>query len=112
MSSASLAPSAGGVRAAWETEGRVYTSLLGTSFHPQAISGDKARHPSLAVNRRGEVLVAWSTGTGWQRGGNLAWQLLNPTGQPTQEMGAGPSIPVWSYPAAYASSEQDFVILH
>jgi hypothetical protein len=33
------------------------------------------------------VLLVWTEGTGWQRGGSLAWQLFDANGQPTNEKG-------------------------
>lgn len=111
MSSASVISAGATTRAAWEAEGRVYSALLDESSPALAVSGDKARHPSLAVNSHGETLVTWSIGTGWQRGGQLAWVVLDPAGKPTEQRGTAPGVPVWGMTAAYAEGDR-FVILH
>ena len=54
----------------------------------------------------------WTEGTGWQRGGSFAWQLLDAKGEPTAEKGKREGIPAWSYATAYARPDGDFVILH
>jgi len=55
-----------------------------------------ASTPALAVNARGEMILAWTEGTGWQRGGALAWQVYDKAGQPTAERGQRPcAISVW-----------------
>lgn len=111
MSSFSAVSSGSQTRAAWEAEGKVFTSLLDASSDAFAVSNDKARHPSLAINSKGETLVSWSIGTGWQKGGSLAWQVLDSRGKPTTMRGNQPGMPVWDFSAAYAVGEQ-FVILY
>jgi hypothetical protein len=112
MSSASLLASAQGVRAAWETDGKIFSALLtAASQAPTEISAGKAKHPAMAVNARGETLVAWDIGTGWNRGGELAWTILDAAGRPTAQRGSGSGVPVWSHTAAYAEPRGDFVIL-
>ena len=113
MSSAALVPTTTGVRAAWETDGKIFSTVLtGPSPAPAEIAAGKAKHPAIAVNSRGETLVAWDTGTGWNRGGELAWTILDPAGKPSTQRGSGGAVPVWSHTAAYAEPNGDFVILH
>jgi hypothetical protein len=52
---------------------------------------------SLAFNKNGDMILVWTEGTGWQQGGDLAWQVYDKNGQPTKESGrvAG-GVPVWS----------------
>ena len=112
MSSAALLASAQGVRAAWETDGKIFSALLGgPAFAPAEISAGKAKHPALAVNARGETVVAWVIGTGWNRGGELAWTILDAAGKPTAQRGKAGGVPAWSFAAAYAEPGGDFVIL-
>jgi hypothetical protein len=111
MSSASVVAAGTKTRAAWEAEGKVYTSLLDETSAALAVSEDKARHPALAVNARGETLVTWSVGTGWQKGGQLAWMVLDSSGKPKGKRGIKPGIPVWGFTAAYAEGDH-FVILY
>lgn len=112
MSSATLLASGKATRAAWETEGTVWTALVGETPVPVALSKGKARHPALAVNGRGETLVSWSLGTGWQRGGELGWVVLDANGKPAATRGTAKEVPVWSHTAAFANAAGDFIILH
>ena len=74
--------------------------------------GCEVCYPALAVNGSDEVLLVWTEGTGWQRGGSFAWQLLDEQGRVTSTRGRSPGIPVWSFAAAYARPNGSFVILY
>lgn len=112
MSSAALLQTAKGIRAAWETDGKIFSTVLSTqTLAPAEISTGKAKHPALAVNARGETLVAWDIGTGWNRGGELAWIILDAAGLPTAQRGKSGGVPTWSHVAAYDEPGGDFVIL-
>lgn len=116
MSSASLATSGKGTWAAWEKAGAIYTTSLSDAAqkNPPARpveSRKGAKHPRVAANQRGETLAVWTEGTGWERGGALAWQVFNPEGEPTSERGRQDGIPVWSYAASFARPDGSFVIL-
>jgi hypothetical protein len=76
--------------------------------------GDRNRkHPALAVNAKSEMLLAWAEGTGWQKGGSLAWQVYDKAGKPTGEKGRREGgIPVWGLPAAVAHSDGSFTLIH
>jgi hypothetical protein len=67
----------------------------------------------LAVNHDGDVLLAWTEGTDWERGGALAWQVYDKTGQPTAERGrvAG-GIAVWGLATVVPEKDGGFTILH
>lgn len=108
MSSAALA---GGGRAAWETEGVIYTSATPGKSPALAVSEKGARHPAVAVNSAGETLIAWSTGTGWQKGGGLAWRQLDAGGGLTEKKGSAGGLPVWGSLAVFAAGA-DFVVLY
>ncbi len=116
MSSASLTAAETGGWAAWETAGRVHISRFSDKagkVQPQAIGALKgAKHPRLATNLRGETLVVWTEGTGWQRGGSLAWQVVDANGESTDEKGQRDGVSVWSYATTYSRPDGDFVILH
>ena len=116
MSSAAFAPGPSGVHAAWETNGQVFFARIDPApTKPIAPPGEarNRKHPALAVNARGEAVLAWSEGTAWQRGGDLAWRVFDTSGRPTEESGrvAG-GIPTWSLPAAIARPDGEFVIIH
>jgi hypothetical protein len=118
MSSESLAESNGSVYAAWETAGRVYFARIdpksGKVGEPITPAGGIGRkHPSIAINAKGEVLLAWTEGTGWQRGGSLAWQVFDRAGKPIGSPGRlEGGIPTWGLPAAASMPDGSFVIVH
>ena len=110
MSSMSLINQGAKTRGAWEAEGKVYTSLLDSASEAQSVIEGRTRHPALAVNNRGETLVSWSVGTGWQKGGSLGWKVLDASGKPTSQQGSAGGVPVWGCTAAYAQGAE-FVVM-
>jgi hypothetical protein len=116
MSSMSFAEGAGSTFAAWETGGQVFYGRVSGSAIGGIVSapgeGKGRKHPRIAVNNRGDVLLAWTEGTGWQRGGSAAWQVFDGQGKPLGERGTAPSVPVWSFAAAAASGDGGFAIFY
>src|SRR5438132_1636689 len=88
MSSEALVEGPNGVYAAWETQGQVKFGRVDPQtsriLSPVAAPGaaNNRKHPVLAVNAAGDTLFAWTEGTGWARGGALAWQLYDRNGRP------------------------------
>ena len=111
MSSAALLTTPKGVRAAWETNGKIFSTLLDSTPAPKEIAATQAKHPALAINSKGETLIAWTIGTGWSKGGELAWTILDATGRPTTARGKGSGVPVWGHLAAYTEPDDNFVLL-
>jgi hypothetical protein len=121
MSSAALADSAKSsneLLAAWETQGQVYFASFDPK-KPQSISPipapgatGKRKHPTIAMNMRGETLFAWTEGTGWKKGGSLAWQLYDSQETPAGEKGEAPGVPVWSFAAVVAEKSGGFIIIY
>lgn len=116
MTTSALLPGSDGVVAAWETDGQVYFarfrtdgSLSAGPFSPPGSPGTR-KHPVVA-EVDGRTLVAWTDGTGWQRGGRFGWQVFGPDGVPTDERGIADGIPTWSVVAA-ASVDDAFVLVH
>ena len=118
MSTESLANSPTGVLAAWETDRRVSFARIDpesrTPSAPVTPPGNGERkHPAVAGNARGETILAWAEGTGWQKGGALAWQVFDRSGRPTAEKGRiEDGIPIWGLPAVVAKPDGTFLILH
>ena len=115
MSSAFLSESRAGVLAAAETHERVFfvrvdtlTGKISAPVSPEI----KAKHPVVLGNSKGEVLLAWTEGTGWAKGGMLAWQIYGPDGQPIGETGRADGVPTWSLVTAFAQPSGDFTIVY
>ncbi len=100
MSSMAFAEAAGKVEGAWETDGQVYFADL-TRANTVPIStpqeGKGRKHPRIAIASDGETLMVWSEGTGWGRGGSLAWQLFDASGKVVGEKGKEEGLPAWSF---------------
>ena len=114
MSSMAFAEREGKVEGAWETGGQVYFERL-TVENAKRVSApgsDKShKHPRLSLASSGETLLVWTEGTGWNRGGAVAWQLYDSTEALTAEKGTEAGVPAWSFAAVTATS-QGFLILY
>jgi hypothetical protein len=119
MSSESLAEAGSGVLAAWETRGEVYFSRVDPQtreasppIHPPGGRGNR-KHPAVAGNARGETILAWTEGTGWERGGSLAWQVFDRAGRPAVPEGRiEGGVPVWGLATVVARPDGGFTIIH
>lgn len=116
MSSAFFSETKAGVLASWETEGKVYFARVNPKTlkvsEPVSPPGGSRRKHSVAVgNEQGEVLLAWTEGTGWKKGGAVAWQLYDESGNPS-EKGRADGVPVWSLVSAFAKQDGGFVIVY
>ena len=118
MSLAAFAEGKGGVRAAWETEGKVHFARFepGAAKVSEPIAmreGGKQKYPALAVGPKGETVVAWAEGAGWNKGGALVWQVFDSNGKPTTERGrVDGGVPVWSLPAVAVGSDGKIIVVH
>jgi hypothetical protein len=106
MTSMSLAESGGRVFGAWETAGNVYFRAVDgaapdTRIGPSAAPSAVRKHPRLAA-ASGEVLLVWSEGTAWARGGSVGWQRFDAAGRPLGEPQWRAGVPAWSFAAAVA----------
>jgi hypothetical protein len=118
MSSMSFVESGNEVFAAWETQTQVYFAPVsrGVDVARSAIvappgQNPKRKYPALARNSRGETLLAWAEGAGWQRGGVLGWQLFDKSGRPSVACDTSRSTPVWSFPAVFVRPDEGFVVV-
>lgn len=115
MSLPSVAPLNNGVLLAWETGRHVRYARLdaGATQTPESITppgSGRRRHPVAVANSKGMVLMAWSEGTGWQKGGSVEWQLFDATGKPMGALHHATGLPVWSLPAAAALPDGSFML--
>jgi hypothetical protein len=118
MSSAALADCETGVLAAWETRGRVAfsrvdlrTRQVSPPIAPPDGRGDR-KHPAVAGNACGETILVWTEGTGWQKGGSLAWQVFDRSGRPSGPPGRiEGGVPVWGLATVVARPDGGFTII-
>ena len=118
MSSASLSETSRDVLAAWETRGEVYFCRTNPKTGETALavspsSGDsKRKHPAAAGNGRGEIILVWAEGTGWQKGGALVWQVFDGSGRASDLKGRiDDGIQVWGLATVVARPDQGFTII-
>lgn len=103
---------------AWETEGQVYFSRVDAAGPPNAVpvtgSGESSRrkHPRLGIVPTGTLMLAWTEGAAWGRGGALAWQAFGPDGRATSVRGSQPGVPAWSYAAVVPRGDGSFTIVY
>src|SRR5262249_39609456 len=114
MSSMGFAEVAGKVEGAWETGGQVFFKDL-TSADAVPVSAplefQGRKHPRIAISPEGETLMVWTEGTGWARGGSLAWQLYDAHGKEMGHMHTEAGVPVWSF-GAVVTKPGGFVVLY
>jgi hypothetical protein len=116
MSTVSFALQNGRVLLSWETRGQVYfaaidcrTRAVGALIAASGEGGHR-KHPAIAGNPKGHTLLVWTEGTGWKRGGTLAWQVFDAAGQPQGGQGGSPGLPVWDFATAIAQKDRFLVI--
>lgn len=115
MSTAAFARSSKGTIAAWEAQERVQFGVVGGGALKSPSGGGRQRFPAVAVNQKGDVLVAWAEGTGWNKGGTVAWEVYEMLGDGTfkaNAKGEGKDLAVWSFPAAFAKKDGTFVVVY
>jgi hypothetical protein len=118
MTSMSIVSSASTVFGAWETAGQVYFGEIDSKKaripNPVAAPGEAGtrKHPRLAMNAGGDLLLVWTEGTAWARGGSVAWQMFDRSGNPTAVEGTATGVPVWSFAAPIAGGDGRFVLLY
>lgn len=118
MSTAAFSGGSGGVVAAWETREQVYfaklseTQAAAPTESPAPGEGANRKHPAVAVGRDGRFVLAWTEGTGWNKGGAVRWQAFEKDGTPVRdEAGRLDGLPAWSVPAAVAAPDGSFRII-
>jgi hypothetical protein len=119
MSTAAFSRSGEETLAAWETGGQVSfaridqaTARAGAPI-PAPSQGNNRKHPTLAINKQGYVLLAWTEGTAWKKGGNLAWQIYDRSLKPVAgAAGTQRGLAVWSLGSAFAARDGSFVIVY
>ncbi len=120
MSSATFHRMTDGMLASWETEQQVKFArvdrLLPVSpprVVAPKVSNQTRKHPVLSTNSKGQVILVWTEGTGWQKGGSVAWQVFDESGRPIAG-GAGQSdgVPVWGLVAVFPGLNDAFTVVY
>jgi hypothetical protein len=118
MTSCDFVRSPAALFAAWEDNGQVHAAEVradGTIWERRTPGGEAGarKHPRVCLNDRGEMLLVWTEGTGWEKGGSVAWQLFAPTGQAVQDgAGRGPDLPAWDFAVPVALPGERFEVLY
>jgi hypothetical protein len=117
MSAEAFASGKSGTFAAWETEKRVHFGVIEGSAGQisdfvASCKGVNEKFPALAVNPNGLLLVSWTEGMGWKRGGSVHWRAFDRSGQPIGTEGSADGVPVWSSIASYPERDGHFVVLY
>ena len=96
---------------AWERRGIVQWSAW--AGEPSRGVGQNAKYPVIVVNGDGEMLVAWTENMGWQRGGDVVWQVYDRNGKAVfSQSGRTPGVPANSLVAAFVRTDGSFAILY
>jgi hypothetical protein len=118
MSTSTFGASALETVGVWETKGHVRFAVFtpeqkpAIPFSVPALS-DNQKHPAVAINNKGQFLIAWAEGTGWNKGGTVAWQVFDQDGAPIiGQSGRADGLPAWSMPAAFTRSDGTFGIIY
>ena len=113
-SSASLSFAARHAVGAWETDNRVVATLRNEqSSVPLKLTGKgKQKHPTVAVNAKGQTLVTWVEDAGWGTPGTLVCQVFNEKGDAQGDPARKTGLPAWSFGAPYLDAAGNFVVLY
>ena len=120
MSSAGFHSITDGMLASWETEHQVKFARvdeLPPNSRPSVTApnlGEQTRkHPVLCSNSAGQVILAWTEGTGWQKGGSVAWQVFDQIGRPVVGgSGRAEGVPVWGLVAVFSGPNDEFTVVY
>ncbi len=119
MSAAAFTDGPAGVLAAWETKRQVYYAAIDpTTFEmtPPIEApgrGPNRKHPSITANDQGDIILAWTEGTTWGKGGFVAWQVFDKRGNPLPDAaGRAEGLPAWSLVAVYAKPDGGFAVVY
>lgn len=119
MSSASFDAKTGTL-GAWETEQQVKFTQMSPARNsepfvvaPNWRKSSMRKHPVVCTNSIGQVILAWTEGSGWNKGGSLAWQVFDSSGNPISDgSGRVDGVPVWSFAAVSCGPNGEFTMIY
>jgi len=114
-----LTPGTRGEIGAWETREQIYFAKIDpktAAISPLATppgAGKGCKYPAMAINARGEMLLAWAEGTGWNKGGSVAWQVFDAEGKPVSgQAGRIEGLQAWNRPAVVTDKSGSFKLIY
>ena len=115
MSSATITSDQTDTYGIWETGGKVNFSILNnqslTIFSPES-QKKGSRHPFFSALKNGYKLASWSEGTGWNKGGSVAWELFGPNQESIKSGKIEEAIPVWSFPSSFSNVKKGITLVY
>ena len=101
--------------AAWETAGQVYfasVDRLDAVRSPPGEARFRRKNPVIAVDSRGDTLLAWGDGPGFSFGGSLHWQVFDAGGRPVGKPGGGADTIIGGSTAAVVVQDGRFLVIY
>ncbi len=123
MSTAAIANAGDDLLAAWETKDQVRLATLPATADaradaprqpaPDTGAAGRRKHPALAVGPDGGGVIAWTEGTGWNKGGSVAWQAFDAAGRWLPDTaGRAAGVPAWGVPAVVRLKDGSFRVIY
>jgi hypothetical protein len=118
MSTAAFFASDDRMLAAWETQNQIRFARVDAAHPSEPLirsvprNPGNRKHPAIAANERGEFIIAWAEGTGWNKGGSVAWQVFQKDGTPKAgAAGRANGLPAWDMPAVFVERDGTFRLI-
>ena len=114
VSTTNLLAGPDGPTVAWETAGQVYfadVDRLDAVRSPPGKARFRRKNPAVAVNARGDALLAWGDGPGFSFGGSLHWQVFDAAGRPVGEPGGGTGTIIGGSTSAAVVQDGRFLVI-
>ena len=115
VSTTTLFAGPGSPTVAWETAGQVYFADVDRLDAARSAPGQarfRRKNPVVAVDSRGDTLLAWGDGPGFSFGGSLHWQVFDSRGRPAGKPGGGPDMVLTGSVAAAVVHDDRFLVIH
>jgi hypothetical protein len=112
MSTASAINTKRGFIAAWENDGKLGFGRLSENAIEHLSGKAPRKHPTLAINSKGEMLLAWAEGIAFGKGGAVGWQQFDAAGKPIGSVVHPDVLPAHGSLAAIALPDGTFVVMY